>query len=143
MTLAPGPGKLCLGFISPSPSIVGCRDSEIRRIDIAGCTMIIFCVAEWLSCVLIVLLRKEAILKDLRLISRRLQQHHSCSAVTKSTKSTRYCGMQITGVSDAFQPLEGTTFAGQVSALFGSRRSFVDAGVYVDATEKMIEYRRR
>jgi hypothetical protein len=79
-------------------------------------------------------LRKEVILKDLRLISRRLQ-HHNCSAVTKST---RYCGMQITGVSDAFQPLECTTFIGRVSALFGSRRSFVVG--YVDATEKMVEY---
>jgi len=45
MTLAPGPQKHCLGFISPSLSIFGCRDSETRRINIAGCTTIIFCVA--------------------------------------------------------------------------------------------------
>jgi hypothetical protein len=87
--------------------------------------------------------------KDFRLIARWLQ-HHSCNAVTKSTKSVHHCGMQIhlsswqiTGVSDAFQPLERTMFVGQVSAFFGSsRRSFVVLG-YVDATEKMIEYLRR
>jgi hypothetical protein len=80
---------------------------------------------------------KKVILKGLRLIARWLQ-HHNCSAVTKSTNLARYCEMQITGVSDVFQPLERTTFVGQVSALFGSRRSFVVG--YVVATEKMIEY---